>query len=516
MSASPSYTRLLSDVSGRLGQEPGTGSVADTVLPSVVEAFGAAIGTIALFHSPSTLRLVGLVGAAHQPRLRRTWEQFDVGAGVPLAETARSGEPVWIPDVDADGVRARYPGWPAESTNRSLCVVPMCSGGRLIGVLGLSWTAPRSFRDDDKDALLAVGSITAAACAVGGQALGRRLGVVDSDTYRDDVHLAHLVRSSATAVPRTVGTVGASGAPTLSWLLEAPNDAALGIAGEGVLALARRHGSPPGVAARHVADLCDEMRGRAAGVVLQVGPGAAWVAVAGINDCVVLSAPVVAGRGVMSFADATTAADEHVVVPDRDGAVVLALLLAEDGEDAATEQVVAVARAEFDRRRGRTAEALLERVGERLGEHGLDGALLGALAVVVAPRPGEVVLRRRLPARPLAVPLARRFALAALGPEPDADTAFRLGLAVDELVSNASRHSEDVLEVTVRPTSTGLRVEVTDDDDRTPGPRTPRPPPGGELPESGRGLVLLEAVAEQWGVVRREQGGKTVWAHVRT
>lgn len=516
MSASPSYARLLSDVSGRLGQADGTDSVADTVLPSVVEAFGAAVGTIALFHSPSTLRLAGVVGIDRQPQLRRTWEQFDVGAGVPLAETARTGEPVWIPDVDGDGVRARYPAWPAESVNRSVCVVPMCSGGRLIGVLGLTWTAPRSFRDDEKDVLLAVGSITAAACAVGGQALGRRLGVVDSETHRDDVHLAHLVRSTATAVPRTVGTVGASGAPTLSWLLEAPNDAALGVACEGVLALARRHGSPPGVAARHVADLCHEMRGRAAGVALQVGPGAAWVAVAGIDDCVVLSRPGLAGPGVATHAGAVTAADEHVVVPDGDGALVLALLLAEHGDDARTDDVVAVARAEFDRGRGLSAEELLERVGERLGEHGLDSALLGALAVVVAPRSGEVVLRRRLPARPLAVPLARRFALAALGPDPDPDTAFRLGLAVDELVSNATRHCEEVLEVTVRPTATGLRVEVTDDDDRTPGPRTPPQPAGGELPESGRGLVLLEAVAEQWGVVTREQGGKTVWAHVRT
>lgn len=515
MTASPSYTRLLSEVSGRLGLADGVDSVPDTVLPAVVEAFGADIGTIALFHSPSTLRLAGVVGMDHQPQLRRTWEHFDIGAGVPLAETARTGEPVWIPDADLDGVRARYPGWPSESGNRSVCVVPMCSGGRLIGVLGLAWTAPRGFNDDEKDALLAVGSITAAACAVGGQALGRRLGVVDSDTYRDDVHLAHLVRNTATAVPRTVGTVGASGAPTLSWLLEAPNDAALGVACEGVLALARRHGSPPGVAARHVVDLCDEMRGRAAGVVLQVGPGAAWVAVAGINDCVVLSTPVTA-TGVATFADAATAADEQVIVPDREGAVVLALLLAGHGPDAPTDEVVAVARAEFDRGGRLTAEELLERVGERLGEHGLDGALLGALAVVVAPRPGPVVLRRRLPARPLAVPLARRFALAALGPEPDPDTAFRLGLAVDELVSNATRHSEDVLEVTVRPTDTGLRVEVTDDDDRSPGPRTPPSPPGGELPESGRGLVLLEAVAEQWGVVTREQGGKTVWAHVRT
>jgi anti-sigma regulatory factor (Ser/Thr protein kinase) len=392
----------------------------------------------------------------------------------------------------------------------------MCSGGRLVGVLGLTWSVPREFREDEKDALLAVGSITAAACAVGGQALGRGLGVVDSDTHRDDVHLAHLVRSTDTAVPRTVGTAGASGAPSLSWLLEAPNDPALGVACEGVLALARRHGSPPGVAARHVAELCQEMDGEASGVALQVGPGAAWVAVAGIADCVVLSAPLLAGPAVATFSGDATAADEHVVVPDGAGAAVLALLPAAHGDKGLTERLVGLARAELERGRSATAEQLLDRVGERLGEHGLDGALLGALAVVVSPRAGQAVLRRRLPARPLAVPLARRFALAVLGPDPEPEAAFRLGLAVDELVSNATRHCEDLLEITVRRTPTGLRVEVSDDDDRSPSPGTAAPPASDELQESGRGLVLLEAVAEQWGVVTRDQGGKTVWADVRT
>jgi GAF domain-containing protein/anti-sigma regulatory factor (Ser/Thr protein kinase) len=512
VASAASYTRLLSDVSGRLGQSPRPGLVADTVLPAVVEAFGAQIGSLALYRSPSTLRLVGTVGLESRPDVQRTWEVFDVNAGVPMAEAARTGEPVWVPDIE--DARERYPGWPQEALSRSACVVPMCSGGRLIGVLGLAWSRPRTFSDVEKDALTAVGSIAAAACALD-RAGGQRLGVVDAETERDDVHLAHLVRSRLTAVPRTVGTVAAVGAPTLSWLLEAPDDPALAVACEGVLALARRQGSPPGVAARHVADLCAEMGGEASGMVLQVGPGAGWIAVAGVNQCLVFSAPVMAGPGLTAFAGAQNAADEHVVVPDGDGASVLALLLSPDGDAAALAELVDVAHAEFDRRRGATAEGVLERVGERLGEHGLDGLLLGALAIVVAPRPRLPVLRRRLPARPLAVPLARRFALAVLGSDPDPDAAFRLGLTVDELVSNATRHSEDVLELTVRSTDDGVRIEVTDDDDRKPHPQAVPAVARTGLRESGRGLMLIDAVADEWGVVSRDRGGKTVWAHVR-
>jgi GAF domain-containing protein/anti-sigma regulatory factor (Ser/Thr protein kinase) len=513
VTSAASCTRLLSDVSGRLGQAGDPGLVADTVLPAVVKAFGAQVGSLALYRAPSTLRLMGTVGLESRPEVQRIWEVFDVSAGVPMAEAARTGEAVWVPDIEH--VRERYPAWPRDAVSRSACAVPMCSGGRLVGVLGLAWRRPRAFSDVEKDALTAVGSIAAAACALDRQAGGRRLGVVDADTDRDDVHLAHLVRSRMTAVPRTVGTIAAVGAPTLSWLLEAPDDPALGVACEGVLALARRQESPPGVAARHVADLCAEMGGEASGVVLQVGPGAGWIAVAAVNACLVFSAPVMAGPGVTAFAGAQDAADEHVVVPDGEGASVLALLLSPEGEAGALAELVDVAHAEFDRRRGATAEDVLERVGERLGEHGLDGLLLGALAIVVAPRPQLPVLRRRLPARHLAVPLARRFALAALGPDPDPDVVFRLALTVDELVSNGTRHSAEVLELTVRPTSSGVRIEVSDDDDRTPLPQASPPVLRPGLSESGRGLMLIDAVADEWGVVPRDRGGKTVWAHVR-
>lgn len=510
MTRPASFTRLLSDVSGQLGEANDPTAVADVVLPVVVEAFGAAVGSVARFLAPSTLRLVGVVGMEHVPETREAWAEFDVSAGVPLAEAARTGGPVWVEDVET--VRERFPAWPADARSRSACVVPMRSGGRLVGVLGLSWPEPRRFTDAEKETLLAVGSIAAAACLLGRHGVGRRLGVVDTDTHRDDVHLAHLVRSVDTAVPRTLGTVGASGAPTLSWLVEAPNDAGLAVAAEGVLALARRQGSTPGAAARGVDLLCEEMDGDAAGVVLQVGPDAAWVSVAAVRSCLVLTAPVVDRANLTAVRGVRSAADEHVVVPDGQGATVLALLLAPDLGTETGERLVEVAAAELVRRRESTADDLLTRVGERLGEHGVDGGLLGALALVVAPRPGTPVLRRRLPARPLAVPLARRFALAALEPDHDDDTAFRLGLAMDELVSNAVRHSEDEIEIVVVPGPQALHVEVSDDDDRPPYAVPARG--DDELLESGRGLVLLRSVVDDWGIEPRPRGGKSVWARI--
>jgi anti-sigma regulatory factor (Ser/Thr protein kinase) len=79
-------------------------------------------------------------------------------------------------------------------------------------------------------------------------------------------------------------------------------------------------------------------------------------------------------------------------------------------------------------------------------------------------------------------------------------------LLVSELVTNAVRHA-----------STGgsalvlwLRIEVHDADPRMPQPRTPD-----MLDGSGFGFVLLDALADKWGV-RESTTGKAVWAELDT
>ncbi|SDC26629.1 Anti-sigma regulatory factor (Ser/Thr protein kinase) [Streptomyces prasinopilosus] len=86
-------------------------------------------------------------------------------------------------------------------------------------------------------------------------------------------------------------------------------------------------------------------------------------------------------------------------------------------------------------------------------------------------------------------------------------------LIAAELTANAVRHGRvpgrDVhLRLTEAEDGT-LRIEVTDT--RTEGrPVAGTPAPDGE---SGRGLLLVDALADDWGVLPRPTGpGKTVWA----
>ena len=89
--------------------------------------------------------------------------------------------------------------------------------------------------------------------------------------------------------------------------------------------------------------------------------------------------------------------------------------------------------------------------------------------------------------------------------EPDArETA---ALLTTELVSNAIRHTRDELVLTVHLAGGRLRVGVADSSHRRP-----QLVQAGSRDTSGRGLHLVDALADEWGVDPDERGlGKTVW-----
>ncbi|MFK4595512.1 ATP-binding protein [Streptomyces pristinaespiralis] len=83
-------------------------------------------------------------------------------------------------------------------------------------------------------------------------------------------------------------------------------------------------------------------------------------------------------------------------------------------------------------------------------------------------------------------------------------------LAVTELLANVVHHvpgGRCGLLILRQPQ--GVRVEVSDGCGQLPVPRQ-----AGADDESGRGLALLEAVVDKWGVDGRCGTGKTVWFEV--
>jgi len=85
-------------------------------------------------------------------------------------------------------------------------------------------------------------------------------------------------------------------------------------------------------------------------------------------------------------------------------------------------------------------------------------------------------------------------------------------LVASELVVNAVRHTSaaptGLLDVSWDVDASGVRVSVADSSDDPPQARGGT---GHDL--GGRGLILIEAMSDDWGYVRG-QHGKSVWAHV--
>ncbi|MFI0722781.1 ATP-binding protein [Streptomyces sp. NPDC021224] len=116
--------------------------------------------------------------------------------------------------------------------------------------------------------------------------------------------------------------------------------------------------------------------------------------------------------------------------------------------------------------------------------------------------------------------LARQLALYQLSTWgiPHTMTVFDAAeIVVGELAANAVTHgcvAGRDFEVMMRLRDATLRIEVSDTrtERRPPGPGALTPPP--ELGESGRGLLLVEALADRWSVRDRVPVGKTVRAEL--
>ncbi len=90
----------------------------------------------------------------------------------------------------------------------------------------------------------------------------------------------------------------------------------------------------------------------------------------------------------------------------------------------------------------------------------------------------------------------------------DDETLFRVQILTSELVSNAVRHARTPVDVTVTPRGKRIRVDARDYS-------TERPvPPAADTPTRHRGLLLVEDLADDWGVDIDDDNGKVVWFEV--
>ncbi|WP_345584771.1 ATP-binding protein [Streptomyces prasinosporus] len=130
--------------------------------------------------------------------------------------------------------------------------------------------------------------------------------------------------------------------------------------------------------------------------------------------------------------------------------------------------------------------------------------------------------RIRLSATARGARLARHLTagqLASWGLPYDSEGNRTASLLVAELATNAVRHGrvrgrDFGLRLTLYGEDATLRIEVTDArPDRRP-PTAGALTPAGPDTESGRGLLLVEALSTHWGTTAGDPYTKTVWCEV--
>jgi len=116
-----------------------------------------------------------------------------------------------------------------------------------------------------------------------------------------------------------------------------------------------------------------------------------------------------------------------------------------------------------------------------------------------------------MPNRPDSTPAARAFLTRLLnGWGVEQDVIDDAGLLTTELMSNAVRHGSGLITLRIEVDAGAIQVRVHDD-----GADTVQVKEVGEASVGGRGLFIVECVADQWGS-DPDDPGKSVWFRLRS
>jgi hypothetical protein len=520
----------LARVAARLAEARTPDEVARVFLSQGLTLVGAVRGGLAL-HAAAERRLQVLPDE-DGPRFRR-WSELASALHPILARVARHGRPAMLPDRGS--VAAAEPAMLARPPLlhvQALAVLPLVASGAVVGVLTAAFDRPQPFTQRERAVLRTLASLC------GGALERARLSAVDhaiAEAVQRSLLPAHLpepprVSVVARSLPATSGArIGGD------WYgcVELPDGrlaVMLGdVVGKGVRAAAvmgqLRHalhayalqGLDPASAvgwADRLGLLGDDELATLLLGVLDVRSHTLRLANAGHLPPLVLaldgSAQMEDGAGglPLGVAPGQPVPEQHVALEPGTTVVLYSDGLVEDR----------------DRPLGDGLEQLQAAATAALGQHGddLDGFCDTLLDAMVGGRPrgddvtllafrliGAEAPRQRasivLPPEPRSVDRARRFTRATLASWGRSATGDDAELCVTELVGNALAVAVDDVLVDLSAGAEAVRLAVEDADPVLPV----RLEPSVE-PEHGRGIALVDALADRWGA-EAIPTGKRVW-----
>ncbi|MGW6689014.1 SpoIIE family protein phosphatase [Streptomyces sp. NPDC054961] len=470
-------------------------------------------------------------------------EYTRIDAALPMSEAVRNLRPVYV--GSREEFQQRFPQlWPyiEPLAVQSGVYLPLIAQGRPIGALGLLYTWDGAFTSEERNVLMALGSGIA-------QSLQRAILFEQEHDLADGLQRAMLprripevagariaVRYRAARMGRDIGgdwydviPLGGDRVGVMIGDVEGHDTDAAAVMGQLRIALRAyiAEGHTPGTAmARASAFLRELQTDRFATCTyadIDLGTGMARLVRAGHLD------PVVR-RGDGSCHRVQVAGGLPLGLPTREppeggqaggtGYPVTSLelhpgdtllfctdgLIERPGGDSDTGmrefmEAVRSGPAEVEE----LADVLCDLVGDSGGGDDMALLLLRRRGTPAA-RGGGPLSHSLNPGDPHAPSMARHLVRAAAAAWGALDQADEIELAADELMTNALVHTEGVGHISMRLTGEGrIRIEVEDTSSALPRRRE-----AGDWAVSGRGLMLVDRLADAWGVEPRGSG-KVVW-----
>ncbi|MEH1820240.1 MAG: PAS domain S-box protein [Nostoc sp.] len=158
-------TVLLQKITAAFSEALTPQQVTDVVVNQGIAALEATGGCVVLLtEGNTTLKVVQAIG--YPQTLINTWTSFPITAPNQIAETVRTGQPIFLENLAA--MIARYPDLADVVTvmaNNAWASIPLIVEGKVIGALALSFTTVQIFDEEDRGFMLTLGQQCAQAIA---------------------------------------------------------------------------------------------------------------------------------------------------------------------------------------------------------------------------------------------------------------------------------------------------------------------------------------------------------------
>lgn len=141
----------LAQVTAQLGSATTVEQVTDIVVAQAADAVGADVASMVLLEG-DTLRMIGVRGV--DPAVLERWTTFPADLHVPIADAARTGEPVVV--IGKAAIEAEYPAMPARTREECVVALPLCVAERRLGAVGLIFPEVRSLDTQEMEFLRAM------------------------------------------------------------------------------------------------------------------------------------------------------------------------------------------------------------------------------------------------------------------------------------------------------------------------------------------------------------------------